>query len=66
MIQGDYRYTTEHARWLIEQEMNDNKVTGLSIALVDDQKLVWAEGFGFEDAERELAASPQTPYRLGS
>lgn len=66
MIQGDYRYTTEHARWLIEQEMNDNKVTGLSIALVDDQQLVWAEGFGFEDREHDLAASPQTLYRLGS
>ncbi|WP_159098112.1 serine hydrolase domain-containing protein [Parazoarcus communis] len=63
---GDFRYAIERARWLIEQEMADNKVTGLSVALVDDQRVVWAEGFGYEDAEREIAATPGTPYRLGS
>lgn len=63
---GDYAYTREYARWLIAREMADNRVTGLSIALVDDQRVVWAEGFGFEDADAGIAASAQTPYRLGS
>lgn len=66
IVPGDYRYAREHVRWLIEQEMADNKVTGLSIALVDDQQVVWAEGFGFEDLERDVAASARTPYRMGS
>jgi len=63
---GDYRYTLAHTRWLIDREMADNKVTGLSIALVDDQHVVWAEGFGHEDAESRQPATSQTPYRLGS
>lgn len=63
---GDFRYAIERARWLIEQEMANNRVTGLSVALVDDQRVVWSEGFGYEDAEREIAATPDTPYRLGS
>ncbi|WP_168224884.1 serine hydrolase [Azoarcus sp. DD4] len=62
----DYAYTRAYVSWLIEQQMADNKVTGLSIALVDDQQLVWAQGFGAEDAERGIPASPQTRYRLGS
>lgn len=66
LVPGDYRFAREHGRWLIEQEMADSKVTGLSIALVDDQQLVWAEGFGFEDVAHGVPASAQTPYRLGS
>ena len=58
---GDYRYTLAHTRWLIDREMADNKVTGLSIALVDDQHVVWAEGFGHEDAESRQPATSQTP-----
>lgn len=63
---GDYRYTQAYVGWLIRQELAQNDVTGLSIALVDDQRLVWAAGFGEEDAERGIAASAQTRYRLGS
>lgn len=63
---GDYRYTRDYVSWLIGEEMTENRVTGLSIALVDDQRLVWAEGFGKEDAESDIAASSQTRYRLGS
>ncbi|GHU00041.1 hypothetical protein FACS1894154_08390 [Betaproteobacteria bacterium] len=64
--QGDYRYTIEHARWQIGQEMDENQITGLSIALIDDQRVVWAEGFGFEDAVGGIPATTATPYRLGS
>ncbi|ANQ83384.1 serine hydrolase domain-containing protein [Azoarcus olearius] len=63
---GDYAYTRDYLRWLIGQEMEENRITGLSIALVDDQRVVWAEGFGKEDAERDVAAGPHTRYRMGS
>jgi len=51
---------------LIKKEMKKNDVTGLSIALVDDQQVVWAEGFGYADEEKELPATPETIYRIGS
>lgn len=63
---GDYRYAQEHLRWLIEKEMAANDVTGLSIALVDDQQVVWATGFGYANTEEKVPASAQTPYRMGS
>ena len=63
---GDYGYLKEYVSWLIKEEMANQQVTGLSIALVDDQKVVWAEGFGYADKVKGIAASPDTIYRAGS
>jgi CubicO group peptidase (beta-lactamase class C family) len=63
---GDYGPTKEYISQLIRSEMEKQKVTGLSIALVDDQKVVWAEGFGFADKAKGIAATPDTIYRAGS
>ena len=38
----------------------------LSIALVDDQRIVWARGFGFSDRARRVPATAETVYRVGS
>ncbi len=38
----------------------------LSIALVDDQRIVWARGFGFADPQAKLPATADTVYRVGS
>jgi CubicO group peptidase (beta-lactamase class C family) len=64
--QGDYTYTKQYISWLIGQEMSDSDVTGLSIALVDDQKVVWAQGFGYADKQADIKASADTVYHLGS
>lgn len=50
----------------IEHEMADKDLPALSIALVDDQRLVWARGFGFADPELEVPATADTVYRVGS
>ncbi len=62
----DYAYAKRYLTWFIEQEMSKHDVTGLSIALVDDQQLVWARGFGFADKEQNLPAAAETVYRVGS
>lgn len=51
---------------MLRKEMKKNHVTGLSIALVDDQRVVWAEGFGFADAAAKTPATADTLYRIGS
>jgi CubicO group peptidase (beta-lactamase class C family) len=33
---------------------------GLSIAIVHDQDVVWAKGYGLADVARQQAATPQT------
>lgn len=65
-VKGSYQYTENYLAWLINQEMADNEITGLSIALVDDQKVIWQKGFGYADLENKLPATPETIYRAGS
>ncbi len=52
-------------RW-VAQEVADKKLPALSIALVDDQTVVWSHGFGYEDPRAKTAATGDTVYRVGS
>lgn len=66
LIPGNYDYFKEYLSWFVRKEMKRNGVTGLSVALVDDQQVVWNDGFGFADAATGIPASADTIYRLGS
>ncbi len=50
----------------IEKTMEDTAMTGLSIAVVDGDNLVWSEGFGLAQTRTMLKATPTTRYRAGS
>jgi serine beta-lactamase-like protein LACTB len=50
----------------IAREVADKRLPALSVALVDDQKVVWARGYGFADAARKKPATADTVYRVGS
>jgi CubicO group peptidase (beta-lactamase class C family) len=63
---GDYGYVKDYITWFIQKEMKDKDIVGLSIALVDDQDIVWRQGFGYADRENKIEASPETIYRAGS
>ena len=63
---ADYGRVKETIADLIKSEMRKNDVVGLSIALVDDQRVVWAQGFGYADEEKKIAATPETIYRAGT
>ena len=63
---GDYASVKAYVTALIRAEMKRHDVAGLSLALVDDQRVVWSEGFGFADRERGVPASERTVYRVGS
>ena len=66
MTPGDYSSVKAYISWLICKEMHKNDVQGLSIALVDDQQVVWAEGFGLADVKNKISADADTIYRVGS
>ncbi|HEV2378363.1 MAG TPA: serine hydrolase domain-containing protein [Terriglobia bacterium] len=51
---------------LIEHELEDKRLPSIAVALVDDQRIVWAEGFGWSDPGRKAPASAGTVYRVGS
>jgi len=46
----------------IEHEMADKELPALSIALVDDQQIVWSKGFGFANPKTKVPATADTLY----
>src|SRR5262245_38716067 len=50
----------------IEELREKLKIPGISAAIVKDQKLLWAKGFGHADIENKVPATPETNYRLAS
>ena len=42
------------------------KIPGFSAAIVQNQELVWTNGFGYADVEKKVATTPDTPYHLAS
>jgi len=50
---------------LIRSEMREHDVIGLSIAVIDDQKVVWADGFGYAHREKKIPARADTLYAVG-
>ncbi|WP_161493305.1 serine hydrolase [Zoogloea sp. LCSB751] len=66
LVRNDDARVQDYATRLIEHEMRKQSIVGLSVAVVDDQKLLWARGFGFADREKGVPATPATLYRVGS
>src|ERR1700722_19691425 len=61
-----YKSAVTELEKFIAQQVDDKKFPSLSIALVDDQNVVWAKGFGYQDRDRKIPASAETVYRVGS
>jgi CubicO group peptidase (beta-lactamase class C family) len=62
----DYTDVVETLRPFIQQQMAEKELPALSIAIVDDQQIVWAQGFGMADPKSKTPASADTVYRIGS
>lgn len=66
------RYAPAIARLdsFVAREVAAKRIPGLSIALVDDQRVVWARGFGqarpVRDGEAAVPATAATVHRVGS
>lgn len=50
----------------VSKFMASTHVPGVSIAVVEKGKLLWATGFGLADAENNVPATEHTLFRLGS
>lgn len=62
----DYSSLIKGLKERIPKGLNEHDIPGLSIALVDKDKIVWQEGFGYADKETNTPAKPSTIYRIGS
>lgn len=59
----------EVRRWIeksIPLYMEEARMPGFSIAVVDDGETIYAEGFGLRDTQKNLPATPDTLYGIGS
>src|SRR5947208_967316 len=61
-----YAAVNKELRAWIAEEIRDQGIPALSVAVVDDQDIVWAEGFGVADPNTNTLAGPATVYRVGS
>lgn len=63
---SDYSAVADRLQQIIEKEMRVARLPIVSIALVDDQEVVWSRGFGIVDSVTKRVAGPQTVFRVGS
>ncbi len=56
----------EHFRAEIPRRMEEHGIPGLSIAVVDDQGVLWAEGFGYTHTDRRTPVTPDTLFSIQS
>lgn len=50
----------------LETLRQELKIPGFSAAIVKDQNVIWAKGFGYADLENKIPATEHTPYHLAS
>jgi CubicO group peptidase (beta-lactamase class C family) len=46
--------------------MQQENIPGLALAVVDDQKILWAEGFGYTDTDHRTPVTPDTIFSVQS
>src|SRR4051812_48541451 len=51
---------------LVEHERVDAGIPGVSVAIVEDQTVIWSKGFGHADLAKSKPATPDTVFRVGS
>src|SRR5271154_1867440 len=62
----DYAAVARALEPFIQRELSEKQLPAISIALVDDGQIVWAQGFGFADPAKKVPATADTVYRAGS
>jgi len=62
----DYISVIEQLEKTVQNELARGILTGVSIALVDGDRLVMAAGFGLADKDHRQPATANTVYRVGS
>ncbi|SDS70342.1 CubicO group peptidase, beta-lactamase class C family [Mucilaginibacter mallensis] len=58
-IEGDAPYS-------IQQDMKDNHIHGVSIAVIHNYKIEWAKGYGYADDSLKIPVTAQTLFQAAS
>lgn len=60
------RAQTDPVDDFIRAEMRQQRIPGMSIAVIKDGVVVKAAGYGYADVERKIPSTPDTVYKIGS
>ena len=56
----------EQARRIVRASVAEQNLPGLSVAVGVGGDIVWAEGFGWADIEKQVPVAPETRFRIGT
>ncbi|MCP4782111.1 MAG: serine hydrolase [Fuerstiella sp.] len=65
-VATDYAAVIAKLKSAIRHEVEQKQLPAFSVSLVDNDRVVWSDGFGFQDAEKRIPATADTVYRVGS
>jgi CubicO group peptidase (beta-lactamase class C family) len=66
LVDKETQAVIDKYRTLIPQIMQKQRIPGMAIAIVDDTQVVWAEGFGYTDWDRNLPVTVDTSFSIQS
>src|SRR5262245_45333078 len=53
-------------RTYIDREIAAGHAAGVAVALTENGKIIWEEGFGWADKKQKKRVTPETPFSLAS
>jgi CubicO group peptidase (beta-lactamase class C family) len=62
----DYNQALEYLQGWILKTMEDYKVVGLSLVVVDDKQVLWKFQAGYENKEKKIPVRDNTNFNIGS
>jgi len=62
----DYSSVTEKIKQMLPAAMALKDITGASVALVDAEKVIWSEGFGYTSRSNKVKVTGDTLFHVGS
>lgn len=62
----DSTWRFDRARAVIDSLMGQHRIPSVAVAVARDGRIVWEEGFGLANREKQVQAGPNTVYSLAS
>jgi CubicO group peptidase (beta-lactamase class C family) len=63
---SNYQAAREYARSLISYHMKRSHIVGCAVAIVDSERVIYSEGFGYADKKAQRKVDDQTAFMIGS
>ncbi len=66
IVRGDDSFLKNSLTILINRELAEKQIPGIAISVIDDQNILFEEGFGFADVKNQIPTSPYTVFQAGA